>query len=216
MDEEHDTISGISINYASLAHDRWAGQRHSPDKNMDSESQSHDSEMLSLGRRFSDVRVLNQCDGCAVSTQRLLKSSGIWRLVVFPGDFVNNELQKVKFQALCASPALKKLASMTKLVEILTIHTSQRGLVDLTKLPPALVLFTVEEGYKYDRVFVDEECQHYGHGQAYKKLFGLRDQNIPKDWIPRLALMRPDTHVAFMRAFEEVERVLSLLSGVFD
>lgn len=214
LDEEHTLIAGVDVDYLQLAPNRWAGLSPS---GLEQESTDDSCQgSLVLGRRVPGVQVVSQADGHAISLHKILKSNGLWRLLVFAGDIGSSNSKMESVHRLCADIADSRRNSTSWPLEIITIHSSRRQEVELLQLPPELLPFDSITGFDYEKVFADDTSYHDGHGHAYEKLFGVSvDGQAGGQAIQRLALLRPDAHVAFVGSFKRFPKALSIAQGIF-
>ncbi|KIL93722.1 phenol 2-monooxygenase [Fusarium avenaceum] len=130
-----------------------------------------------MGKRIPSHKVLNQADARPWHLQELLPSNGTWRLLVFAGDLLD-QTQFARLSALAdrlSSPDSfinrykpKEDGKMNSLFEILTIHSSPYEKVELLSLPDVFHPYSEEYGWDYNKVYVDDNSYHEGHGQAYQ------------------------------------------------
>ena len=128
-----------------------------------------------LGKRFPNLKVVNQSDARSWHFFRWLQASGRFHIVLFAGDVSNfDQMQRVHNFA----GALGNLTSLLRrcilsgkkilsLVVFSTIHFAARQGVELLNIPEPLHPFVEEMVWNNNRIFVDDESYNEGHGQAY-------------------------------------------------
>lgn len=70
-------------------------------------------------------------------------------------------------------------------IDLLLIHSASRRDIELLDLPDIFHPFDDKTGYNYDKIFVDDESYHEGHGQAYEK-YGVDKE------VGCVVIIRPD------------------------
>ena len=163
------------------------------------------ADNIRLGMRFPSAQVLNQADARPWEFAHFLKSDGRFRIVLFAGNLTNRiQWERVtKFGSELAhpdsfigrfTPSDKKVDS---LIEVLTIHSSERKSIELLSLPGILHPFDEETGWDYDKVFVDDLSYHEGHGEAYKQ-YGVDQEK------GCVVIVRPDQYVGWLGELESI------------
>ncbi|KAF4415805.1 putative phenol 2-monooxygenase, partial [Fusarium austroafricanum] len=118
---------------------------------------------IKLGMRMPSVKVLNQSDARPWHLQELLRSNGTWRLLVFPGD-TSLDNQNKRMNTLCdklsaESSFLKRFtppsARYDSVIEVLTVHASERQKHDIFDFPDVLRPYHEVDGWDYNKIFVD-------------------------------------------------------------
>lgn len=77
------------------------------------------------------------------------------------------------------------------------IHCASRREIELLDLPETFHPFDDKTGYNYDKVFVDDESYHEGHGQAYKN-YGVDKET------GCVVIIRPDQPVGWIGRLEDI------------
>ncbi|KAM6505384.1 hypothetical protein FSOLCH5_014604 [Fusarium solani] len=173
---------------------------------------------IPIGMRIPSCKVLNQSDARPWHLQELMPSTGAWRVVVFAGDVLSPS-QFSRLSALgkaLSSPhsflhrhkpeADQRLASF---FEVLTIHSSPRGKVELLSLPDIFHPYSEEYGWDYEKVFVDDFSYHEGHGQAYAS-YGIDPTR------GCVVVVRPDQYVSWIGELEDVDDINRFFDGIFQ
>ncbi|KAM7187297.1 phenol hydroxylase [Naviculisporaceae sp. PSN 640] len=162
---------------------------------------------LPVGMRFNSFKVLNQACARPWHFQERLKADGRFRIVLFAGEILKAE-QKARVDRFCdlldspssflhrATPECKPIDSV---IEVLTIHSSQRVDTELLRDFPAILHpFDSHNGWDYNKVFVDDESYHEGYGDAYKNYGVDRERGC-------VVVVRPDQYVAWVGELEDFE-----------
>ncbi|GAB7354301.1 hypothetical protein MBLNU459_g4821t1 [Dothideomycetes sp. NU459] len=169
-----------------------------------------------IGMRFPNFQVLNQAGARPWPFQQWLKSDGRYRVVLFAGD-VRDKTQKARVEGWCQE-AEKDGSWLTKhtpkgeelhsRIEILTIHCSPRTEVELLRDFPALLhpLRANDMGWDYNKVFVDDESYHEGHGHAYEGYGVDKSRGC-------VVAIRPDNYTGFIGDLEDVSDLERYFSG---
>lgn len=164
--------------------------------------------------RIPSVKVLSQADARPWHLQELLPSNGKWRVALFPGD-LSQKSQQQKLDALtgplaATSSFLKRFtpqdARYDDVIEVLTIHAAPR--VDKTIFDFAEILrpFHEVDGWDYNKIFVDDQSFHEGHGQLYKT-FGI------DTGVGCAVIIRPDQYVSYIGGLDDYESLDKFFSG---
>ncbi|KAG9570317.1 phenol 2-monooxygenase, partial [Aureobasidium melanogenum] len=168
---------------------------------------------LEVGKRMPSVKVLNQSDARPSHFQELLKSTGVWRVVLFAGDVSNpGQMQRLhslgeKLQS--SDSFLQRFtpvgARYDSVIEVLTVHAAPRTAVSVLDFPEACRPFDPTDGWDYWKVFVDDKSYHEGHGQMYQN-YGIN----PSEGCA--VILRPDQYISYvgpMDAYEEMDGFFS-------
>ncbi|KAH6954216.1 hypothetical protein DER45DRAFT_646022 [Fusarium avenaceum] len=170
-----------------------------------------------MGKRIPSHKVLNQADARPWHLQELLPSNGTWRLLVFAGDLLD-QTQFARLSALAEglnSPDSfinrykpKEDEKLGSLFEILTIHSSPYEKVELLSLPDVFHPYSQEYGWDYNKVYVDDNSYHEGHGQAYHN-YGIDAKR------GCAIILRPDQYVSWIGELEDVGSMNDFFKGIF-
>ena len=169
-----------------------------------------------LGMRFPSFQVCNQSGGKAWPFMQWLKSDGRYRVICFAGD-VKQQSQRKRVGTWCQTAEkegswLRKYTPKGKeidhSIEILTIHSSPRRQVELLDDFPEILhpLRANDMGWSYNKVFVDDESYHDGHGKAYEG-YGVDKQN------GCVVVLRPDGYTGYIGKFEDVDGLEGYFAG---
>lgn len=169
-----------------------------------------------IGMRFPSFQVLNQSGGRPWQFQQWLKSDGRYRVIVFAGNIKNKE-QRSRIDSWCAEVEkptswLKKHTPQNKpvdsVIEILTIHSSPRRETELLDDFPATLhpLRDDDMGWDYDKVFVDDESYHEGHGEAYEGYGVDKERGC-------VVAVRPDGYTGFITDLDDVRGLDGYFGG---
>ncbi|KAI5458671.1 FAD binding domain-containing protein [Mariannaea sp. PMI_226] len=169
---------------------------------------------LKLGMRIPSVKVLNQSDARPWHLQELLRSNGTWRVILFPGD-VSKPAQMKRLDSLCnelSSPSsfLKRFTPSDghydSVIEVLTVHGAKRADVDIFDFAPVLRPYDEIEGWDYNKIFVDDQSYHEGHGQLYETFGISREEGC-------LVVLRPDQYISYVGKIDDYNSVDAFFSG---
>jgi phenol 2-monooxygenase (NADPH) len=169
---------------------------------------------VKLGARFPSHQVLNQADAWPTQLGVMLKSDGRWRVIVFAGDItdtVQARCVQQLGQALAASSSfLRRFTPPGKpidsVIEVLTFHNAPRTAVNLLDLHEAFHPFDQERGWDYWKVFANDVPHHVPFVDAYAR-YGVGKEGC-------IVVCRPDQHVGYIGALEDVAELESYFSGV--
>ncbi|KAL9075034.1 MAG: hypothetical protein Q9157_004169 [Trypethelium eluteriae] len=159
---------------------------------------------VELGKRFPSFQVLNQVDSRPWNFAQWLQSDGRFRIVLFAGA-MTSAAQRERVGAFChqLENILKRFTPegrpIDSVIEVLTIHSAKRISVELLEdFPQVLHPFSEEQGWDYNKVFVDDESYHEGHGRAYEQ-YGIDQER------GCLIVLRPDQYVGYIGELEDVK-----------
>ncbi|GJC87295.1 phenol hydroxylase [Colletotrichum liriopes] len=153
---------------------------------------------LPVGMRFNSFKVLNQSCARPWHLQERLKADGRFRVVLFAGNILDPS-QKARGY----SPG----APIDSVIEVLTVHSSKRADTELLRdFPDILHPFDPHTGWDYNKVFVDDESYHEGHGEAYKN-YGIDKQR------GCVIVARPDQYVAWIGELEDFDNLQNYFEG---
>jgi phenol 2-monooxygenase len=168
-----------------------------------------------IGMRFPGLQIIRQADASVWSFLHWLKSDGRFRIILFAGN-IKEAGQKERIETFCDNlekegSFLKRVtpptARIDSVIEILTLHSSPRAQTDIFDFPSLLRPFDAEKGWDYDKIFVDDETYHYGHGQAYKN-YGIDRCS------GAAVVVRPDQHVAHVGDIDDIATLERYFAGV--
>ena len=170
---------------------------------------------IKLGMRFPSFKVLNQADARPWHFQEWLKSDGRWRLIVFAGNLTDEaqraRVQKMGSQLAAPNSFIRRYnppaAKIDGLIEILTLHSGPRAAVELLDLHEIFHPFSEEDGWDYNKVFVDDVSYHEGFGDAYKNYGVDKQQGC-------VVITRPDQYVGYIGTLEDVDDLDKYFEGV--
>lgn len=172
-------------------------------------SQQHLATNIPLGERFPSFKVIKHCDARSWHFGKMLKADGLFHLVLFAGDVSKtDQMQRVhSFAGALADMAIPLVQHRMSggsqkggyhVADILTIHSAPRQEVEYLDFPELLRPFDEELGWDYDRIFVDEESYHEGHGNAYEGYGVDKVRGC-------VVIVRPDQHVAWIGGLEDID-----------
>lgn len=163
-----------------------------------------------LGARFPSSQVACQADATPMQLGDVLKSDGLWRLIVFAGDVTQasteSRLERLG-DALSQSDSLLHRLQQESTLEPILVHASSRQQVELLDFPRAF--YSKKDGrHDYYRIFADDITYHHGHGNAYSN-YGVNKE------LGRALLIRPDQYIGWMGEVDDVEDMERYLSVIF-
>ncbi|KAI3392008.1 hypothetical protein diail_6335 [Diaporthe ilicicola] len=170
---------------------------------------------LTVGMRFNSFKVLNQADARPWHFQERLKADGRFRVVLFAGNILDAG-QKERVAKFCGALGSEQSfirrvnapgAPLDSVVEVLTIHSSKRTDTELLRdFPEILHPFDKRTGWNYDKVFVDDESYHEGHGEAYKNYGVDKERGC-------VVAVRPDQYVAWVGDVDDFDGLQKYFEG---
>ena len=212
--------SGLSVDYGKSLLIAKEGSASEQGDGMEVSSSSAKSKPslatnIPLGMRIPSFKVLNQSDARPWHLQELLPSNGRWRILVFTGDILSNSDQNKRIQALgqkLAAPEsfIRRFTPANKsfdsVIECLAVHSSPRKEVTIFDFPTVFRPFTQAEGWDYNKIYVDDESYHEGHGEAYK--------NYGVDKAKGCAvIVRPDQYVSWVGEVDDYDEMSRFFEG---
>ena len=158
-----------------------------------------------MGMRFPSFQVLNQSDARPWQLCHFLKSDGRFRVIVFAGNLADETQQKrvKRLGEELADPDsflwrfTPPKEPIDSTIEILTVHSAPRQKVELLDLHEIFHPFHPEQGWDYNKVFVDDISYHEGHGQAYMNYGVDKERGC-------MVIVRPDQYVGWIGELEGV------------
>lgn len=166
-----------------------------------------------VGMRLAcfEKTVKNQADGSTKHLLSLLRSTGVWRLLVFAGDLRQEEqLEKLNDLAnsLSTRNVLQKLSSS---IESFLIHASPRDHIDFFDIPEMFRPFDETFGWDYGRIFSDSE-----ESPTINEVNHISGRVFEKGATEFVILCRPDQHVAWIGGFDKLNELERKLSTIFN
>jgi phenol 2-monooxygenase (NADPH) len=169
---------------------------------------------VKVGMRMPSFKVLNQSDARPWHFQERLPSNGTWRVVLFPGDLTladrRADLEAVGKQLAQPTSFLKrftpKAGRYDSVIEVLTVHSGHREEFGIFDFPEVLRPFHEVDGWDYNKIFVDDQSYHEGHGEAYKN-YGIDPAT------GAAIVIRPDQYVAYVGAVNDYTSLDRFFSG---
>jgi phenol 2-monooxygenase len=169
------------------------------------------AEHVRLGMRLLSSPVISQRDGSCVHLGDMLTSDGSWKLLVFPGDIStpNKMAELSRFIHTFARqstlfPEAGRSGKGVPALELIVIHSTPRSSVKYVDLP---CLFHPPNNVscQASKVFADDGTSGGETGLAYKS-YGINEHR------GCLILCRPDQHVAWTGAMEDLDSLHSYFS----
>ncbi|PPJ59285.1 hypothetical protein CBER1_04205 [Cercospora berteroae] len=216
--------SGIAVDYGASVivakegdgSDQGDGTQVTVDNGHRVTSQQSLAAGLGLGKRLPSVKVLNQADARPWHLQELLPSNGRWRVILFPGD-IKTPAQRTKLDAFGAaiddkSSFLRRFtpsgSRYDSIFEVLTIHNADRGSTTIFDFPEVLRPYDETYGWDYQKIFVDEESYHEGHGELYKT-FKISTEGV-------VAIVRPDQYVSYVGSVDDTDALTRFFANFME
>ncbi|KAH0367805.1 phenol 2-monooxygenase, partial [Aureobasidium melanogenum] len=207
-----DFVSGVAVEYSPNLLTSSADTSNGSSERKDSQqclqniySKPCLARNLTLGQRIPSYRVTNHFTAEAVHIHAALKSTGQWRILLFPGD-LSESTRFFRFQdlghKLSASSSFIRTctpssAPLDSVIETLTIHTSLRTSFPALELPDIFHPWRDSRGHDYWKIFArDNES-----GDDIYKAFGIDEE------VGCLVVVRPDQHVGYIGELEDLENV---------
>jgi len=186
------------------------------------------------GMRLPSFKVLNQSDTRPWHLHHKAPSDGRFRLVVFPGNISPSspstaarlaqtnalgvwisETLLPRYPRITLSPGwdphsstIRYKTSDPSVIDVLLVHSAPREEVELLRdLHAAFHPFDNKLGWEYDRVFVDGESYHEGHGKAYEG-YGIDEQR------GAVVVVRPDGYVGLVVGLDDYAEIGKWFDGV--
>jgi phenol 2-monooxygenase len=207
-----DFVSGVTVEYspsilvsAAMITNNTSESKDSQRRHQQIYSKPSLASSLTLGQRVPSYLVTNHFTAEVSHLHTALKSTGQWRMLLFPGDLSNpSRFQQfhnlgIRFEAPNSfiHTCTPMSASIDSIIEILTIHTSDRDEVDALDLPDIFHPWSESKGYHYWRIFARDNDT----GDDVYKAFGIDEED------GCLVVVRPDQHVAFIGDLWDLESV---------
>jgi phenol 2-monooxygenase len=166
-----------------------------------------------LGKRIPSVKVLSQADARPWHLHELLPSNGRWRVLVFPGDVTNDEQHRKLSQVASTfgdgdsflQRFTPKGARYDQVFEVVAIHSAKRAQVTIFDFPEVFRQYDENDGWDYDKIFVDDVSYHEGHGKIYQE-FGISADGC-------IIVVRPDQYVSYIGPLEDAATITSFFGN---
>ncbi|THX02998.1 phenol 2-monooxygenase [Aureobasidium pullulans] len=159
---------------------------------------------ITLGQRLPSYHVTNHFMAEDDHIHRAMKSDGRWRILIFAGDLANSprfrRLEDLGGQLEAPNSFIDRCTpsdqSIDSVIEILTIHTSNRNSFNALDLPDIFHPWNDKLGHDYWKIF----AKNNEVGDDIYKSFGIDEKGC-------LVVCRPDQHVAYIGSLEDLETV---------
>lgn len=169
-----------------------------------------------LGMRLPSFQIVNQSGARPWQMHDWLKSNGKYRVLLFAGNIKKPE-QRKRMDKWCEEAEhdgswlqqhTPKGAPIDSIIEILTIHSAPRRDCNLLDDFPAILhpLQDNDMGWDYNKVFVDDESYHLGHGKAYQNYGIDPDRGC-------VVAVRPDGYTGYIGELEDVNALKGYFAG---
>lgn len=170
-------------------------------------------EDVKVGMRLAcfKKKVKNQADGSTHHLWNLLRSTGVWRLLVFAGDLRQEKQLKKLSRFGKTTLTTNLLHRLTSSVESFLILSSPRDLIDFLDIPGIFHPFDEDFGRDYGRIFYDYEDIPISNGASSAK-----DHGSEKEVTEFVILCRPDQHVAWVGELEDLQGLERMFATIFN
>jgi phenol 2-monooxygenase len=203
-----DFVSGVAVTYSPSILTSTADALNGSSECKDSQriySNLSLASNLTLGQRLPSHLVTNHFTAEVSHLHTALKSTGHWRIILFPGDLSNpyryQQLHDLGLRLEAPDSFIHTCtpssAPIDSIIEILTIHTSNRNDIDALSLPNIFHPWSESKGHHYWRIFARDNDR----GDDIYKAFGIDEE------IGCLVVVRPDQHVAYIGDLWDLESV---------
>jgi phenol 2-monooxygenase len=203
-----DFVSGVAVTYSPSILTSTADTANGSTECKDSQqiySKPSLASNLTLGQRIPSYLVTNHFTAEVSHLHTALKSTGHWRIIFFPGDLSNphrfQQLHDLGTRLEAPSSSIHACtptsAPIDSIIEILTIHTSNRNDIDALSLPNIFHPRSESKGHHYWRIFARDN----DGGDDVYKAFGI------DEGVGCLIVVRPDQHVAYIGDLWDLESV---------
>jgi len=168
---------------------------------------------IEIGKRMPSTKVLSQADARPWHFQELLPSNGRWRVVIFAAD-ITKDTQRTKLDTIGNGISAKDSflsrftppgAAFDSVFEILIVHNAPRHSVDIFDFPDVFRHYDEVDGYDYNKIFVDDNSYHEGHGKMYDS-FGISAEGCA-------VVLRPDQYISYVGPMDDVGALNKFFSG---
>ncbi|KAK6199079.1 Polynucleotide 5'-hydroxyl-kinase grc3 [Pestalotiopsis sp. IQ-011] len=171
------------------------------------------------GTRFPSFQVVSQSGARPWQLQQKLPSDGRFRVVVFGGDIsqgpqrdlVNSFAADLSASVLSKAPRVSlspgadphagtlrfKMDQPPSTIDVLLVHSAERMKIEILRdLHEVYHPFDPKLGWDYDKVFVDGDSYHEGHGHAYER-YGVDPGK------GAVVVVRPDGYIGLVTSLQE-------------
>jgi phenol 2-monooxygenase len=167
---------------------------------------------LTLGQRIPSYLVTSHFTAEVSHLHTALESTGHWRIIFFSGNLSNpHRFQQLhdlgtrleapnSFIRTCTPSSVP----IDSIIEILTIHTSNRNAIDALSLPHIFHPWSDTKGHHYWRIFARDNDS----GDDIYEAFGIDEE------VGCLVVVRPDQHVAYIGDLRDLESVEKYFGNV--
>ncbi|CAG7933358.1 unnamed protein product [Penicillium olsonii] len=159
---------------------------------------------IAIGTRLASHQVLCQSDARPWDIHEMLRCTGEWHMLIFGGDIAferqHERVSDLASDLMEPSSVINRInrqgGSPVGKVSVYLIHCARRRGVELMDLGEIFRPFDPELGYDYWRVFADNDALNDHCGSAHQ-FYGIGGEGC-------IVLLRPDQHVAFIGALDEL------------
>lgn len=214
-----DFVSGVAVQYSPSILTTAADTTNDlPDSKT---SQRYDQRVrstssfasnLTLGQRIPSYFVTNHFTAEVCHLHTALKSTGHWRILLFPGN-LDTSKQFSNFHDLGTRlegptsfihTCTPSSASIDSIIEVLTVHTSDRLDVDAFILPDIFHPWRKGRGHQYWRMFARDNDA----GDDVYEAFGIDKE------VGCAVVVRPDQHVAYVGGLWDLESLGNFFENI--
>lgn len=186
-------------------------------------SKQHLAINAPLGKRFPSFKVVNHSDARPWHFNHWLRADGHFYIVLFAGDVsIPEQMQRVRnfcdklehddssfLNLQLHTGADGDAFKARSYLNILTIHSAPRTLVELADFPELLHPFDQHNGWDYEKIFVDGESYYEPHGEAYAG-YGVDKQR------GCVLVVRPDQYIGWIGELEDVQDLEAYFLGFLN
>lgn len=196
-------LAGVGVTYS---HDALIAT------NCDSQLASN----VTIGARIPSCQILSQSEAKPLQLHDLLKSTGEWRILIFPGNIkditqknalatFSAKLENSSFIRRCTHPSPTRRPSL----DILLVHNAPRKEVDLLDdFNEIFHPWDERRGWDYYKVYANDRPYHHVFEDVYEHL-GIGQSGC-------LIICRPDQHVGYIGSLEDFKQVEQYLSNILN
>ncbi|PCG89585.1 Methyltransferase, domain of unknown function DUF2260 [Penicillium occitanis (nom. inval.)] len=173
-------------------------------------------EDVKVGMRLTcfNKKIKNQADGSMKHLLSLLRSTGVWRLLVFAGNLRQEAQLKKLNEFATSSLAENHLHKLSSFVESFLIHASPRDSIDFFDIPEMFRPFDETFGWDYGRIFSDFEDPE--DNSLSNGVIGAGNHEPGNDIMEFVILCRPDQHVAWIGGLDDLEELKRMFARIFN
>ena len=210
-----DFVSGVAVQYSPSLMVLAAETINSTSNCKDSQqiySQPSFASNLALGQRIPSYLVTNHFTAEVCHLHAFFKSTGHWRVLLFPGDLSNpHRFQlyhdlgiRLEAPSSFIHTCTPRSAPIDSVIQIMTIHTSNRKDFDALNLPDIFHPWSESKGYQYQRMFARDN----DGGDDVYAAFGIDEE------VGCAIVVRPDQHIAYIGELWDLQSIRAFLKSI--